>query len=405
MYDDEKIYSIELGEDLEITTPPKELKVAVPASRARPRSVRAAAKPQPRTESKPPSGGLQFAPLMILTYLLGPFSVHLNPDNKKRKGLLTAGMISGMAVLGMFAGRSFILDLIGKGWPLWPWAMAGMVVTLIAFSVWSRSVYLTGSRHRVPRHKLPSMLRRPWAVGIAGLFAPGLGLMLAGCPGRGAAVTWLAWPVAAAVLVLAHGLQIWGRNQGAGGVSIQPVVLETIFLAAAGTLVVGLIGWVAQALEGARQMMGEPGIRHRMRGDWYAAALFVTLLSVAVVWDPTSAARQLNSGSVILREQGFQVIPLHMARSARRLDPGPTEYAVGIIELCEELGRRNEAVQVRRELEENLSSYLTLVQTENRSLAMNQNRGRSPEQDWNFSRDKFGQAGPHGPDRPFYQAR
>ena len=207
-----------------------------------------------------------------------------------------------MAGLGIFAGRGFILDIIGKGWPLWPWVVIGAVAIVTAFSVWARNIYLTGRHHGVPRHKLPSILRRPWAVGIAGLIAPGLGLMLAGCTRRGAAVIWAGWPVAAAAVVLAHGLQIWGRNQGTGAGAIEANLLETIFLVAAGTLVVGLIGWVAQALEGARQMMGEPGIRHRMRGDWYAAALFVTLLSMAVVWDPIwnpelmSEAAQLELG-------------------------------------------------------------------------------------------------------------
>jgi len=94
-----------------------------------------------------------------------------------------------------------------------------------------------------------------------------------------------------------------------------------------------------------------------------------------------------------------------MVKSAHRLDPGPTEYAVGIIELCEELGRRDEAVRVRRRLEDNLSSYLTLVQMENRSLAMNRYGNRSPELEGNFVRDYMGQAGPHGGDRPYYQAR
>jgi hypothetical protein len=152
-------------------------------------------------------------------------------------------------------------------------------------------------------------------------------------------------------------------------------------------------------------MMGEPGIRHRMRGDWYAAALVVTLLAVAVVFDPTSAARQLDSGSFVLREKGFKVIPLQMAKSAHRLDPGPTEYAVGIIELCTELGRGDEAARVRQELEANLSSYLTLVRMENQSLALNSYRGRSREQEWNAVRETRGQAGPHGGDRPYYQAR
>ena len=132
MYNDEKIYSIELGEDLEITDPaqgtqgcrPPAGRHESPASPARP-----APKPRPRAESKPPSGGLQFAPLMILTCLLGPFSVHLQsrqqpggrglarrrhdqrhgrPGNVRRSGLHPGHHRQGLAAVavGRDRGRS-----------------------------------------------------------------------------------------------------------------------------------------------------------------------------------------------------------------------------------------------------------------------------------------------------------
>ena len=402
MYDNEKIYSIELGEDLEMPDPPKKQRTVAAVSRIRPRSSKASHKPQPQRESKPPSDGLQFASLVVLTYLLGPFSVHLNPDNRGRKGLLTAGMISGMAGLGMFAGWGFILDLIGKGWPLWPWAVIGAVVMVTIFSVWTRTVYLAGSRQQLLRCKLPFLLRKPWAVGVVGLIAPGLGLLLAGCTRRGAAVIWSGWPVVASALVLANGLRIWSRNQGAGAASIQPAVLEAALMISAVILTAGLIGWVAQALEGARQMMYEPGIRHRMRGDWYAAALLCAMLGMAVVWDPAARARQFDNGGIILQEKGFRVIPLHLTRGAHSLDPGPSEYAVRVINLYEELGRRDEAIRLRQELDGNLASYLALVHTENRDLAMLSSPGRTPAQEWKVITELFGQIGPYGGDRPLY---
>ena len=173
----------------------------------------------------------------------------------------------------------------------------------------------------------------------------------------------------------------------------------------AGILAVGLIGWIAQALEGARQMMGEPGIRHRMRGDWYAAALLCTLVGMAIVWDPTTAARHMDNGGIVLREKGFQVIPLHLTRGAYRLDPGPSEYPVRVLELYEELGRRDEAIRLRQELDGNLASYLALVHTDKRDQAMLPYSGRTAAQEWKVIGDLFGQAGPHGGDRPAYQAR
>ena len=152
MYENEKIYSIEIGEVLEMPDPPKEPQAIDPASQVPPRPSRpaprpkSAPRPQPQVESKPPSGGLHFASLMILTFLLGPFSVHLNPENREKKGLLTVGMISGMACLGMFAGRGFILDIIGESGSLWPLAAIATLVGVTVFSVWARALNLAGKR-------------------------------------------------------------------------------------------------------------------------------------------------------------------------------------------------------------------------------------------------------------------
>ncbi len=402
MYDNEKIYSIELGEDLAMPDPPREPRTVARAARPKARPVQKARMPRPARESKPPSSELQFASLVTLTYLLGPFSVALNPDNRGRKGLLFAGLISGMAGLGMFAGRGFIFNLIGKGWPLWPLALIGAVVMVTAFSTWARCAMSVVRRQQNPRHKLPSLLRKPWAVGVTGLVAPGLGLLLAGCARRGAVVIWAAWAVVAAVLVLAGSPELWANNQAAGAGSINPVALETIFLLAAGILGVGLIGWIAQALEGARQMMDEPAFRHRMRGDWYAAALLFTLVGMAVVWDPSAMAGHLDGGSVVLREKGFRLIPLKLSQAAHRLDPAPSQYAIQAMELCEELGRTGEATRLRSELDGNLASYLAMVHSEIPGGPMAANTGRSAVQEWRVMVDLFGQTGSHGGNRPSY---
>ena len=402
MYDNEKIYSIELGEDLALTNPPREPRAIAPAVKPKARPPQKARMSQPAKESKPPRGELHFASLVVLTYLLGPFSVPLNPDNRGRKGLLFAGLVSGMAGLGMFAGRGYILDLIDKGWPLWPWALTGAAVMVTVFSIWARAALLVVRRQEQPRFRLPSLLRKPWAVGVTGLVAPGLGLLLAGCARRGATVIWLGGAIVGAVMVLAGAPAIWENNQAAGAGFMNPIVLETIFMLAAGILMAGLIGWIAQALEGARQMMGEPAIRHRMRGDWYAAALLFTLVGVALVWDPSAMAGHLDGGSVVLREKGFQIIPLKLSQTAHRLDPAPSQYAIQTMELCEELGRSGEAARLRRELDGNLASYLALVNSENRGAPLVANTGRSVVQEWSVMDDLLGLAGPQGGNRPSY---
>jgi hypothetical protein len=408
MYTNEKIYSIELGEDLTPASPSRE-QPAASSIRSRPsRTGRTGPPKQAKVESKAPRSGLHFASLMILTWLLGPFSVHLHSKKISRqgsgRGLLTAGMISGMACLGMFAGRGFILDLIGKGWPLWPWVAIGAGVMMTAFSVWARTAYLACRNHSLPHHRMPAMLRRPWVIGVSGLVAPGLGLLLAGCARRGAVVIWSLMPVAAAALILGNSWSIWTRNQGAGQASISPVLLEMGFIAAGVVLLIGLVGWMAQALEGARQMMGELGIRHRMRGDWYAVALVCALVGVALAWDPSVMARQLDSGAVVLQEKGFRVIPLELWKNAHRLDPAPSEYAVRAIEMYEELGRRDDAMLLRDELDENLASYLTMVQEETRDRPQPAYMGRTPAQEWQVMSDLITDHG-NQEGRGRYQAR
>jgi len=382
MYTNEKIYSIELGEDLTPSGPPGKQPAPDPVVTSRPRRTRKASSTVPRQESNPPADKLHFAPLMILTWLLGPFSVTLQSSPRPGIGKMTLGMIGGMAALGMVAGRGFILDMLGKGWPLWPLAAGGLAVMIAVNSVWAHTAWRACRDHQMPRHKLPGLLRRPWAIGVVGLVAPGLGLLLAGCARRGAAVIWSLLPASSAALILLHGLRIWDLNQASGEASAPARLLEWIFILAAGVLGISLVGWVAQALEGARQMMGEPGIRHRLRGDWYAAALVFALLGMAVVWDPSVMARQMDSGAVLLQEKGFQILPLQLWRGAHELDPAPSEYAVSAMEMHRELGQTDKALQLRQELDGNLASYLALVNTENKVRPGIIATGRTPEREY-----------------------
>lgn len=405
MYSNEKIYSIELGEDLDLLDHSRKQRAIPPAARPAARQAKKVAKAKPARESKPHSRELQFAPLVFLSYLLGPFSVPLNPDHRNRRILMSLGLVSGMAGLGMLAGRGFVLDLVSKGWPLWQVALVATVVIVTAFSVWARNAQLVVQHHGQPRHRLPAIFRKPWAVGLTGLAAPGLGLLLAGCARRGAAVIWSGCMVAASAMVLVGAPAIWAGNHAGQPGSLNPLVLEYVFMAAAVILLAGLIGWVAQALEGARQMMEEPGIRHRMRGDWYAAALLATLVGVALAWDPSTMAGHLDGGSVVLREQGYRLIPLEMSLAAHRLDPAPSQYAIRAMELSEELGRTEEAAALRSELDGNLASYLALVQAERPYALAPAMTGRTPGQEWGAMAEWLGRNGPRGRNQPAYQAR
>ena len=100
-------------------------------------------------------------------------------------------------------------------------------------------------------------------------------------------------------------------------------------------------------------------------------------------------ARQMDNGAVILQEKGFRIIPLELSRSAHRLDPAPTEYPVRAIAMYEELGRRDEAVRLRQQLDGNLASYLALVNTENRGQTWEAYAGRTPAQELRIMREMF----------------
>jgi hypothetical protein len=125
---------------------------------------------------------------------------------------------------------------------------------------------------------------------------------------------------------------------------------------------------------------------------------------VALAWDPAVMARQLDNGAVVLQEKGFRFIPLELWKTAYRLDPAPSEYAVRAIGLYDELGRRDEAMGLREELDSNLASYLTMVRAENEVRPQQAYAGRTPAQERQVLSDRIVEHGQH--DRGGrYQAR
>ena len=382
---DEKLWLIEAGDVLEVMTPDKKQPNSVqvenvppPAPRPRPQVAAAAPRIQPQTavagttetarRRKKPTpvakSKLHFAPLVALTYLLGPLAIMLTPAGRRSKFMV--------ALAGLAVGATAVLVTLGFGGlvdgarPVSAWAWLGLVTLAVGggFTVWARALHLVGGEGIPHVNKLPYWVRRSWMISGLGLVAPGSGLLLGGKPGRAALTLWSAWPVVAAAIILLHGLGLWRHHQAAGWLADSGLVIERGLMLAAAIVAAGFLGYVAQALEGMRQVMIEPGLKTRVKGDYYAAAVMVFAVALVVAANPARMAAQIDTGGDILHAEGFRAIPLEMTLVASHLDPAKVEYSLQAMNLYTELGATEKAEAMRNDLDANLGTYVALVQRE-----------------------------------------
>ena len=377
---DDKTWLIEAGDVLEVMTPDRKPTQPAPRPRAEvkignippaPASQRPAlaatgvpirpltavatpGEPAPRRKkpAPPAKGKLQFAPLALLTYVLGPLALFLTPRGRRQKGwVAVAGLAVGATAL--LAGLGFD-GIVDASRPATVWAWLGLVVLAVAggFTAWARALHLIGAEGIPSVNKLPWWVRRAWTVSGLGLVAPGSGLLMSGRAGRAALVLWGAWPVVAAAVLLRNGLSLWRHHETAGWLADHGVLLERGLIAVAAVVALGFLGYVAQALEGVRQVMVEPGLKTRVKGDYYAVAVMAFALALVVVANPAQLARQIDTGGHILREEGFRAIPLELSLLSARLDPARVEYALQAMDLYSELGAHEQADAMRAQLDD-----------------------------------------------------
>ena len=367
MSENEKIYVIDLGEELEMSAPSPE-----PRSTARASVKPQLANPMPvpslhtnikATRAPKKLGPVQVALFVGLAYLLGPFALLMTHKGRENSKWLAAGLISGVAGIALLLWGPSVKTQLGGGWSLLLLAVAVSLVVLTWFTTWSRAVYFAGTLCRRNAHQLPEWIDRPWSVGSMGFMIPGMGLLVAGCPRKAASVIMAAGPIFLAGLLLLNANWIWDLHMTTGWNPISSSGLESIFMLAGVTIFVALLGWATQALEGIRQVN-----RHkqgnRNRGDWYAVALLATAATMVVVANPTQMASQLDRQGELLREDGYQVIPLYMTLTANRLDPSQSQYAVKAMDLYSELGQTEAAAKLRNKLDQSLDTYVQLVMNE-----------------------------------------
>jgi len=362
MYSNEKIWSIELGDDLEISGSDRKHRGTTShgsETRDQARLVVRRKTREPGRIGKNPPRRLHFALLLPLTFLLGPFAIHLTPEGRGRKEWAVTGMIAGTGWLALAAAWPFLLRWLERGTATGPILVTVATLIVAGFTVWARAVHLAGGANRPADHLLPLPLRRAWGTGFLGFLAPGAGLLAAGRNRRAAAALWLAWIPLTSLLVLALGPRLHAARGGAIDASWERILLAAAALAAA-----GVVGWLLQALEGARLVPWEGQRYSRHRSDLLGLAAVAGVLAMVALVDPTPVARSLGRNARTLHAEGYHLVPLAMLRTAETLDPGRTDYAVVAMEIYEELGRADRAAAVRGRLERDLASYLEMKRRE-----------------------------------------
>jgi len=372
MYENEKVYAIDLGEDLVIEKDPGKPGETTPVQPAKenpankPRLVlrTKAASTSSKTGKKAPRR-LHFALLTPLTFLMGPFAILLTPEGRAKKDWAALGTLMGsLTIAAVFWGRDLVVAA-GSGPMLGPLMVLMGSVLVVGFGAWSRAVYLAGLK-RPANHKLPRWFTRVTTVGVFGLLFPGMGLLAAGRPRRAAMVLGLLCVPVAALLLIGVADLWWPMIHG-GESMMAPVVFEKMLMVAGLTLVLGALGWVSQALEGARLVQLETGTPGRRRGDFYGLALLGALAALFATAEPGPVARYLGREAQQWQTEGYQVLPLTMVRTAAFLDPGRTDYTVTEMEILEDMGRQAPAAELRHRLENDLAPYLEMVRAEEKA--------------------------------------
>jgi hypothetical protein len=362
MYENEKVYAIDLGEDLEVTrddSPPEEVSSDSRSRSSRRRLIIRRAPARSGGDGKKESRRLHFALLLPLVYLLGPFAVVLTPEGRRRKDWVITGTILGCGWIATAVWHARLLDWVVRDVARGPILLVLASLLVGGFSVWARAVLFAGGRNLPANHRLPLPFRRAWGVGFMGLVAPGAGLLAVGCHRRAAAVLWLSWiPLSAAVFLggAPHLQELRGMAPDAA--------FERALMIAAALAAAGLVGWLVQALEGARLVPWEERRYGRPWGDLLGLTAVVGMLTLMMAVDLAPLARHLGREARALRAEGYRLVPLAMVRGAAVLDPARTDYRVTAMEILRDLGREEPAAELRHRLESDLGPYLEMVRRE-----------------------------------------
>lgn len=333
MADSEKLWVIDLGEEVTVETPdekPRETRSTgmVPVKTPKPAASKAPrpAARLPKAPRIPLTGRLHFAVRLALTYLLGPLALPLWSGGRRSRAWTAASLTSGLTLGALVWQWRPLLQQARDGSWLLPLVLASGLAVLAAFSCWARALHLAFTSQTRSHTSWPHWMRSGWGVTGLGLIAPGLGLYLTGAKKRAVAAVWAFWPVALAALFLWRAGDTWQWLQGTAHSAAQQNMFEYLLAGAVATLVVGYLGWLSQALTGLHLKTRLAGATAGVHGDRYAMALLVAVVAVTVLSTPADMASVVHEASLSLDQAGFRVIPLKLAQTAHQLDPTDTAY-------------------------------------------------------------------------------
>ena len=244
--------------------------------------------------------------------------------------------------------------------PLLPAFAGAAFLTVLGFTAWARALRQTARDVRFTPDQLAGPIRHPVVVGTLGLLCPGLGLLVSSRGRRAAFVLWCGGPLVLAALVVWRAAWLWTCNAASGTRALPPLVLEWAFVAAGALVVLGVLGWVAAALDGARLVATRDG-RASARADWLGLGLLAAVAALVVSLGPTKLAHDLDRRSTNLRQNGYCLIPLGLETGAMYLDPSQPSYVMRTAELYDLLGQPRKAQTLRAVLRQRWEAYAQML--------------------------------------------
>ncbi len=287
---------------------------------------------------------------LVGTYVLGPLAPFTSSRARRSRAwcaATVAGLILVIAAAWIWWREPAI---IGRGDRAILIQIVALSVAALAWSaIWSAGLILAARRcGEGPLARRNG--RRPFTAGLVGLLAPGLGLLLAGHPWRAAVAGVLVWLgiVAAAMLTRAGGW--WTEHTASATVLFTDLQIETLFLGLVGLVTLGLLVWLASALESGRLANGPRVVRHVSAADRVPLALVMALVAFGIFFRPLDAARELDRFSEELAAAGLRLAPLIPSRTAVMLAPAEPTLELRLADRYDALGRRDQATAIRDDL-------------------------------------------------------
>jgi hypothetical protein len=246
------------------------------------------------------------AALSLLSYFLGPLAVLATRQSSENKIWITIAAASAvLSVAALWMWRSIFSGPATGSFVDGVWIFMGCLAILTALTTWSNAVLLLGRERKSALDRLPHWIRRPFAAGLLGLIAPGLGLYVTGHNKRAAIALWISGLAVLSALVLSHAVWLWRWNRATGAVAIAPHTLEYVFLTMAAAVLFGVLTWIVQALDGTRLAGARSARQVRDRGDMLAGLLLAAIFVFAFNFEPALVARTFDEFAVAAYAEGF----------------------------------------------------------------------------------------------------